>query len=111
MFEYAVWLGISPHVNRWRRTKGLQRLSYTTLKSRKYPFLYNFSEWVVKRPKDWDSSITLTGYWFLDEKPNPDKKAPVESQIPKGLENFIKNAREEHKKIVYIGFGSVNDSN
>ena len=46
-----------------------------------------------------------TGYWFLDEG---EKYEP-----PKELIDFIAKAREDGKKLVYVGFGSivVSDSN
>jgi sterol 3beta-glucosyltransferase len=69
----------------------------------KVPFLYNFSPSVVVPPLDYSDWIRVTGYWFLDEgfgyKP------------PKDLTDFIKKARQDGKKLVYIGFGSIVVSN
>ncbi|KAG0144968.1 hypothetical protein CROQUDRAFT_64424 [Cronartium quercuum f. sp. fusiforme G11] len=107
VFDFGVWLGIKKHVNIWRKEKGLQGLSYLALRKRKYPFLYNFSPSVVEKPKDWDSSVSITGYWFLNDKPNPVADEPEKVGLPVDLKEFIGKARLEGKKIVYIGFGSI----
>jgi len=55
---------------------------------------------VVPKPLDWGDTITISGYWFLD---NPDLNW---SPPPKLLE-WMDQAREDGKPIVYIGFGSI----
>lgn len=66
----------------------------------KIPFVYNFSSSVVPKPLDWGDATIISGYWFLD---NPDHDwTPSEE-----LTAWMKKAREDGKKIVYIGFGSI----
>jgi sterol 3beta-glucosyltransferase len=65
----------------------------------KVPFLYNFSPSVVAPPLDYSDWIRITGYWFLDEGPGYEPPAEIVA--------FIKKARADRKKIVYIGFGSI----
>lgn len=94
---------MSPLVNSWRKSHGMQALSYRSLEDRKYPLLYMFSEAVVPKPRDWDSTRTLTGAWDWDEKPNGN----VDYNLPEGLKDFIEMAKKDEKKIVSVGFGSV----
>lgn len=56
------------------------------------------SNFVFPRPKDWDKNIYQSGYWFVEEN--------KEYKPSKELEAFINNG----EKPVYIGFGSVFDS-
>ncbi|KUJ14792.1 sterol 3-beta-glucosyltransferase [Mollisia scopiformis] len=105
MFDNVFWKGIAGQVNRWRRKElGLQATSLEKMQPNKVPFLYNFSPAVVVPPLDYSDWIRVTGYWFLDE--GGDWSPPQE------LTDFIKKARNDGKKIVYVGFGSivVNDS-
>jgi sterol 3beta-glucosyltransferase len=69
----------------------------------KVPFLYNFSKNVVRQPLDWSEWVRITGYWFLDEE---EGWTP-----PEELVKFIKKARDDGKKLVYIGFGSITVDN
>lgn len=57
--------------------------------------MYGFSVGLIPRPADWDDSIAITGYWFLDE---PGSWSP-----PDALTEFISSG----DKPVYIGFGSM----
>lgn len=61
---------------------------------------YNFSPGVVPPPLDWGNLTTVTGYWNLPS--TSDKWNP-----PYDLEAFLSKARNESKKIAYIGFGSI----
>lgn len=65
----------------------------------KVPFLYNFSPHVVVPPLDYSDWVRVTGYWFLDEA--------SDWTPPTDLVEFIKRARADGKKVVYIGFGSI----
>jgi sterol 3beta-glucosyltransferase len=99
-FDYIFWLAIRGQVNRWRRRElGLQSTSQSRMAANSHPFLYNFSPNVVIPPTDWPDWIKVTGYWFLDES---DKYEP-----PEDLVAFIKKARDDNKKLVYVGFGSI----
>ncbi|GMM35777.1 sterol 3-beta-glucosyltransferase [Saccharomycopsis crataegensis] len=100
MFENVFWKGISGQVNKWRQsTLGLAKTDLYQLQQNKVPFLYNISPTVFPPSVDFPDWITVTGYWFLDEK---DNYTP-----PKELVEFIANAKRDKKKIVYIGFGSI----
>lgn len=69
------------------------------MQQNKVPFLYNYSPHVVPPPLDYSDWVRVTGYWFLDE--GGDYTPPQE------LADFIKKARDDGKKLVYIGFGSI----
>ncbi|KAL9014328.1 MAG: hypothetical protein Q9173_001036, partial [Seirophora scorigena] len=100
MFDNVFWKAIAGQVNRWRKTElGLRSTNLDKLQPNKVPFLYNFSPSVVVPPLDYSDWIRVTGYWFLDEASD---WTPAED-----LSNFIKQARADRKKIVYIGFGSI----
>lgn len=100
MFDNVFWKAIAGQVNRWRKKElGLRRTSLEKMQPNKVPFLYNFSPAVVVPPLDYSDWIRVTGYWFLDEGQT--------YEPPKELTNFIKKARADGKKLVYIGFGSI----
>lgn len=84
-------------INAWRKDcLGLP--SFTTdlvLHGRPVPKLYAYSNHVVPRPDDWDSSTFVTGYWFLDRD--------HAWQPPSDLRAFV----EAGAAPVYIGFGSM----
>lgn len=101
MFDNVFWKAIAGQVNRWRKQElGLQATNLEKLQPNKVPFLYNFSPSVVVPPLDYSDWIRVTGYWFLDEGANG-------WTPPKDLTDFIKKAREDRKRIVYVGFGSI----
>ena len=65
------------------------------------PFLYNVLPTVLPPALDFPDWVKVTGYWFLDEGGAKDYDPPKE------LIQFMKNARDDDKKIVYIGFGLI----
>ena len=100
MFDNVFWKAIAGQVNRWRKKElGLRGTNLDKMQPNKVPFLYNFSPFVVVPPLDYSDWIRVTGYWFLDESPT--------WEPPQELTDFIKKARRDGKKIVYIGFGSI----
>jgi sterol 3beta-glucosyltransferase len=100
MFDNVFWKAIAGQVNRWRKKElGLQATSLEKMQPNKVPFLYNFSPSVVVPPLDYSDWIRVTGYWFLDEG--------FHWTPPKDLTDFIKKARDDGKKLVYVGFGSI----
>ncbi|KAG9232353.1 sterol 3-beta-glucosyltransferase [Amylocarpus encephaloides] len=106
MFDNVFWKAIAGQVNRWRKNElGIQATTLEKMQPNKVPFLYNFSPSVVIPPLDYSDWIRVTGYWFLDE-------GGKDFTPEKELTDFIKKARVDGKKLVYIGFGSivVNDS-
>jgi sterol 3beta-glucosyltransferase len=63
--------------------------------AKRHPILYGFSPSVIPPPSDWDDSIHVTGYWFLD---TADGWTP-----PPALTEFL----EAGSPPVYVGFGSM----
>ena len=99
-FDNLFWQLTSGQINRWRKkTLKLKPTDLSKLQINKVPFLYNFSPSVVVPPLDFSDWIRVTGYWFLDEA---QEWAP-----PADLVAFIKKARDDGMKLVYIGFGSI----
>lgn len=102
MFDNIFWKAIAGQVNRWRQKElGLSATTLEKLQPNKVPFLYAFSPSVVVPPLDYSDWIRVTGYWFLDEGSAADWTPPKE------LTDFIKTARADGKKLVYVGFGSI----
>ncbi|KAL2115141.1 hypothetical protein VTJ04DRAFT_10804 [Mycothermus thermophilus] len=100
MFENVFWKATAHQINRWRNHMlGLPNTNLEKLQINKVPFLYNFSPSVVPPPLDYSDWIRVTGYWFLDEG--------KDWTPPKELTDFIAKAREDKKKLVYVGFGSI----
>ena len=100
MFDAVFWKAIAGQVNRWRKKElGLHRTSLDKLQANKVPFLYNFSPSVVPPPLDYSEWIRVTGYWFLSEGAG--------WTPPEALLEFIRKARRDQKKLVYVGFGSI----
>ncbi|CAK7270418.1 Sterol 3-beta-glucosyltransferase [Sporothrix epigloea] len=121
MFEAVFWRATASQINRWRNTVlGLRNTTLEKMQINKVPFLYNFSACVVPPPLDWSDWIRVTGYWFLDEGTTSKATgidaadgtaAAVQTQPkwepPQDLLDFIAKARADHKKLVYVGFGSI----
>eukprot|EP01006_Ploeotia_vitrea_P020352 TRINITY_DN52623_c0_g4_i1.p1 TRINITY_DN52623_c0_g4~~TRINITY_DN52623_c0_g4_i1.p1 ORF type:complete len:514 (-),score=36.03 TRINITY_DN52623_c0_g4_i1:58-1386(-) len=57
-------------------------------------------EYLIKRPPDWGNHIDVCNFWFLDDPDPPATEAT-------DLRNFIKEARQLGKPIIYFGYGSV----
>ncbi|ERI91865.1 glycosyltransferase family 28 protein [Clostridiales bacterium oral taxon 876 str. F0540] len=62
---------------------------------KKHPAIVSCSNFVFKRPEDWNENIHQRGYWFVEES--------YDYTAPKELEDFLKSG----EKPVYIGFGSM----
>ncbi|CAK5284206.1 unnamed protein product, partial [Mycena citricolor] len=102
LFTNVMWAATSGQINRWRRqTLKIGNTDMNHLAQSKIPFIYNFSQAVVPKPLDWSDSITVSGYWFLD---NPEG---VNWTPPQDLVDWMAQARKDGKPIVYIGFGSI----
>ncbi|KAJ0114469.1 hypothetical protein J7T55_010859 [Diaporthe amygdali] len=101
LFDSVFWKFTAHQINRWRnKTLGLPNTSLEKMQPNKVPFLYNFSQHVVPPPLDYSDWIRVTGYWFLNE-------GGADWTPPADLVAFIKKARQDDKKIVYVGFGSI----
>ncbi|KAA1116290.1 hypothetical protein PGT21_008163 [Puccinia graminis f. sp. tritici] len=107
MFNYLIWKGIESKVNKWREKKlKLKPTSFAKLRTADIPYLYNFSEYIVPKPHDWSDKTHITGYWFRDQQKKSDQKK-IEESIPLDLRSFLQKAKDNGKKVIYIGFGSV----
>ncbi|KAF2273913.1 sterol 3-beta-glucosyltransferas-like protein [Westerdykella ornata] len=101
LFNVLFWKAIAGQINTWRLAElGLQPTSLSGMQADLRPFLYNFSPSVVPPPFDWPDWIRVTGYWFLDE-------GEGDYEPPADLMDFIARARQDKKKLVYVGFGSI----
>ncbi|MCA9170909.1 MAG: glycosyltransferase family 1 protein [Planctomycetales bacterium] len=97
----VVWKVYGPPLNKWRRNAlGLPEwVSYEEMRQssekKSIPTLYAYSSTVCPKPKDWDQTKHVTGYWFLE---------PVENWSPdEDLARFL----EEGPPPICIGFGSM----
>lgn len=59
---------------------------------------------VIPPPLDWRENIHVTGYWWLD---NPDNSKTSKWEPPAELLEFLDRAKQNGKKVVFIGFGSI----
>ncbi|SCV72662.1 BQ2448_4199 [Microbotryum intermedium] len=105
MFDQIFWRATASQINRWRRkTLKLGPTSLEAMQQHKMPFLYNNSPVIMPPPLDWRENIHVTGYWILD---NPDDSSVSRWEPPQDLLDFMNEAKEKNKKIVFIGFGSI----
>ncbi|SCZ92669.1 BZ3500_MvSof-1268-A1-R1_Chr5-2g08087 [Microbotryum saponariae] len=105
MFDQIFWRATASQINRWRRkTLKLGPTSLEAMQQHKIPFLYNNSPVIMPPPLDWRENIHVTGYWILD---NPDDSSSSRWEPPQDLLDFMNEAKEKNKKIVFIGFGSI----
>lgn len=91
-------------LNQWRRRVNLPSISlfrwpYNQLHGQPVPILYSFSPLLIPKPPDWGENIHITGYWFLDHRPD--------WQPPAGLMDFLAAGSPP----VYVGFGSLAQRN
>src|SRR5690606_20447509 len=103
--SYSVFLRLTtvPYhrmVNQWRREVlhlPPRPVSASDLvrDGRPVPVLYAYSPHVIPRPNDWPDSVTVTGYWFLDQA--------ADWRPPEALVRFL----ESGPPPVYVGFGSM----
>ena len=64
-----------------------------------HPAIISCSNFVFPRPKDWNANIHQNGYWFVEEYMGYTPSKELSDFLAKG------------EKPVYVGFGSVFDSN
>lgn len=102
MIQGMLWLASSNTVKQhWKERFGRLPKNFKSPyeKISKYHIaMVSCSNFVFPRPKDWDKNIYQSGYWFVEEN--------KEYKPSKEIEAFINNG----EKPVYIGFGSVFDS-
>lgn len=103
LFLRIAWPFLGGSFNRWRAERfGLPpwRSMREMLDSRRKlrtPWLFAYSPLVVPKPPDWEDVHHVTGYWFLDARPDWSPDA--------SLARFL----ESGPPPVYIGFGSMSD--
>ncbi|GER91091.1 hypothetical protein KDW_52530 [Dictyobacter vulcani] len=68
---------------------------FAALKRQKQPVLYGYSPQVLPTPEDWDATLHVTGYWFLEP--------PDGWEAPMDLLHFLQSGPAP----IYIGFGSM----
>lgn len=68
---------------------------YRALQAKRVPIVYGYSQQVIPRPPDWDDTIAISGYWFLE--------AEAGWMPPDDLVRFL----DAGEPPVYIGFGSM----
>lgn len=102
MIQGMLWLASSNAVKQhWKERFGRVPKNFKSPYekiSKDHIAMVSCSNFVFPRPKDWDKNIYQSGYWFVEEN--------KEYKPSKELEAFINNG----EKPVYIGFGSVFDS-
>jgi UDP:flavonoid glycosyltransferase YjiC (YdhE family) len=84
----------------WRNSLGLAAVKtsvYRQIRKLKVPVLFGYSPVILSKPTDWDSTITVSGVWKLDEKYK-------HSELPSAeLADWLKAGSAP----VYFGFGSM----
>ncbi|WP_195948371.1 glycosyltransferase [Paraclostridium bifermentans] len=102
MIQGMLWLASSNTVKQhWKERFGRVPKNFQSPYekiSKDHIAMVSCSNFVFPRPKDWNKNIYQSGYWFVEEN--------KEYKPSKELEAFINNG----EKTVYIGFGSVFDS-
>ena len=76
----------------WRQTS--LGLTGGTARGASSGTLYAYSRHVVPVPSDWDSSVLVSGYWFLDSG---------NARLPEYLSAFLRAGEPP----IYVGFGSM----
>src|SRR5579883_1161510 len=71
---------------------------FAAVRKQKLPTLFGYSPQVLPQPQDWDASLHVTGYWFLEP---PQGWTP-----PADLVQFLQSGPPP----VYIGFGSMSSN-
>ena len=100
MLQGMLWLASSNSVkNLWKNEfGGLPKnfgRPYERHTDKKHPAVISCSNFVFKRPKDWNENIHQYGYWFVEERTEYTPSAELARFLDSG------------DKPVYIGFGSV----
>jgi UDP:flavonoid glycosyltransferase YjiC (YdhE family) len=93
----VIWQWYGPFANSFRQ--GLKLQPYTAGSFYRIlsgtPLLGAYSSKVIPHPQDWPESVSITGFWFLEEQAG--------WQPPPRLEAFL----EAGDPPVYVGFGSM----
>jgi sterol 3beta-glucosyltransferase len=93
--ELILWHFTKPVINKWRvNSLGLAPLASNSF-SRKSPFIFAYSSYILPQPKNWPDHIHTCGYFFLDQSEH-------NWEPPESLLKFLNRDR-----VIYIGFGSI----
>ncbi len=98
--EKSIWLHTGKPINEWRTKHGLVAVTPDEAYAMKHrgtdPAIYGFSPLVFAKPAEWNESVFVPGFFFLEENG---------AWKPSGrLENFLDSGSPP----VYVGFGSMN---
>lgn len=96
LINLFIWLNYKKRVNKLR-----VRINLPIIHSNPYhdfdrflvPTLFAFSQYLIKRPKDWKSNYKITGSIFFTDK----------TQLSQDISTWLSKG----KKPIYIGFGSI----
>jgi UDP:flavonoid glycosyltransferase YjiC (YdhE family) len=98
--DLLTWEGLADLINRFReKTLMLDPVTpiwgHEILPRLRVPFTYCWPEVLIPRPSDWESHISISGYWFL----------PLASSFKPdaALQEFL----DAGPPPIYIGFGSI----
>ena len=98
-----LWQIFRKPVNRWLQSnlslpsRSFWQSPVFSMRKQQVPFLYAYSEYILPKPRNWDESDYVTGYWFLD--------SVLDWTPPKDLTDFLNTGSPP----VYIGFGSMSN--
>jgi UDP:flavonoid glycosyltransferase YjiC (YdhE family) len=97
----VIWQWYRPFINEYRQQLGLVPTSaarfYHTLYEK--PMLSAYSPQLIPHPADWPANVHLTGYFYLDEKPDWQPSSELQAFLDAGAPP------------VYVGFGSMGGRN
>ncbi|MBN1179041.1 MAG: glycosyltransferase family 1 protein [Anaerolineae bacterium] len=100
LVEQVFWQSTRPTVSQWLQNLGPFKAPYLgpfrQMHLQQHPILCGFSPAVVPKPRDWGNSVTVTGYWFLNQA--------HEWQPPQKLVDFLGAGPPP----ICVGFGSMN---
>lgn len=100
MIQGMLWMASKGSVKGfWKKHFGTApdnfRCPFELHTDKKHPAIISCSNYVFKRPNDWNENIHQMGYWFVEE--------PCEYTPSDELAAFL----NEGEKPIYIGFGSM----
>lgn len=98
--EQLIWQPFRTIINHWRiYTLGLKPQvfcgPFKKIYSSTAPVLAGYSPLIVPKPQDWEDTIRVTGYWFLDEEEGWESDSELQAFLSSG------------PPPIYIGFGSM----
>lgn len=100
LIQKMLWMASATSIkNFWIKRFGQQpdhfKAPFESHLDPKHPAIISSSQFVFKRPNDWNPHIHQYGYWFVEEK---------QAYIP---DEKLKHFLDQGEKPLYIGFGSI----